>query len=106
MAFEYAKLAQLDELAPDNKTLVLDAVLCDALYKGLIKKGELYPTHIPKVTDLVLSYCYIACECTDLTAAKAEHAAAQCQCRLMHFRASEERVQQASQHFMQLTGVC
>jgi hypothetical protein len=30
-------------------TLVLDALLCDALYKGLIKKGELYPTHIAKV---------------------------------------------------------
>lgn len=49
MAFEYAKLAQLDVMAPGNRTLVLDAVLCDALYKGLIKKGELYPTHIPKV---------------------------------------------------------
>jgi hypothetical protein len=28
---------------------VLDALLCDALFKGLIKKGELYPTHIAKV---------------------------------------------------------
>eukprot|EP00775_Hariotina_reticulata_P004819 gene4819-5066_t len=39
---------QLDTMGPDNKTLVLDAHLCDALYKGLIKKGELYPTHIAK----------------------------------------------------------
>eukprot|EP00878_Enallax_costatus_P022121 GHUV01023459.1.p1 GENE.GHUV01023459.1~~GHUV01023459.1.p1 ORF type:complete len:549 (+),score=212.06 GHUV01023459.1:91-1737(+) len=48
VAFEYAKLARLDATAPDHKTLMLDAVLCDALYKGLLKKGELYPTHIAK----------------------------------------------------------
>lgn len=51
VAFQYAKQEQLDAMAHDNKTLVLDAQLCDALYKGLIKKGELYPTHIAKVTD-------------------------------------------------------
>lgn len=33
-------------------TLVLDALLCDALFKGTIKKGELYPTHIAKVRAL------------------------------------------------------
>lgn len=48
VAFEYVKQAQLDVMAPDNRTLVLDALLCDALFKGTIKKGELYPTHIAK----------------------------------------------------------
>ncbi|KAF6250354.1 hypothetical protein COO60DRAFT_1576296 [Scenedesmus sp. NREL 46B-D3] len=48
VAFEYAKQARLDQTAPDNRTLLLDALLCDALYKGLIKKGQLYPTHIAK----------------------------------------------------------
>jgi translation initiation factor 2D len=45
----YAKQADLEAGAPDNKTLVLDPLLCDALYKGTIKKGEFYPTHIAKV---------------------------------------------------------
>lgn len=34
---------------PMNKaTVVLDATLCDALYKGAIKKGSSYPTEIHK----------------------------------------------------------
>lgn len=49
VAFEYAKHQQLDAMSADNKTLVLDATLCDALYKGIIRKGEFYPTHIAKV---------------------------------------------------------
>jgi hypothetical protein len=40
---------QLDGGAPDARMLLLDPVLCDALYKGIIKKGEIFPTHIAKV---------------------------------------------------------
>ncbi|KXZ46941.1 hypothetical protein GPECTOR_39g435 [Gonium pectorale] len=47
-AFAYVKHANLEANAPDNKTIVLDPTLCDALFKGLIKKGELYPTHLAK----------------------------------------------------------
>ena len=33
----------------ENKAMVLlDATLCDALYKGAIKKGERYPTEVHK----------------------------------------------------------
>lgn len=32
----------------DKSTVVLDAILCDALYKGAIKKGSTYPTEIHK----------------------------------------------------------
>lgn len=32
----------------DKSTVVLDATLCDALYKGTIKKGSTYPTAIHK----------------------------------------------------------
>ncbi|KAG2496973.1 hypothetical protein HYH03_004979 [Edaphochlamys debaryana] len=46
--FAYAKAAGLEAGAPDNRTFVLNATLCDALFKGLIKKGELYPTHLAK----------------------------------------------------------
>lgn len=52
VAIEYSKQAQLDVTAPDRRTLVLDVLLCDGLYKGLVKKGELYPTHIAKVCGM------------------------------------------------------
>lgn len=32
----------------DKSTVVLDATLCDALYKGAIKKGSTYPTEVHK----------------------------------------------------------
>lgn len=33
-----------------NRTLLLDAALCDGLFKGTIKKGETFPTHLPKAS--------------------------------------------------------
>ncbi|KAG2432033.1 hypothetical protein HYH02_013103 [Chlamydomonas schloesseri] len=53
VAFAYVKAAGLDDPArgaqlPDNRTLQLNPLLCDALFKGFIKKGETYPTHLPK----------------------------------------------------------
>jgi len=32
----------------DKATVVLNAILCDALYKGTVKKGSTYPTEIHK----------------------------------------------------------
>lgn len=32
----------------DRSTVVLDAILCDALFKGAIKKGSMYPSEIHK----------------------------------------------------------
>ncbi len=49
-AFGYVKHAQLEARSPDSRTLELDALLCDALFKGLIKKGDAYPTHLPKAS--------------------------------------------------------
>lgn len=49
VAFAYVKHAGLEEGAPDKKTLVLDPTMCDALFKGLIKRGDTFPTHLPKV---------------------------------------------------------
>ncbi|GLI62284.1 hypothetical protein VaNZ11_004846 [Volvox africanus] len=48
VVFEYVKAAGLEKGAPDNRTIVLNPALCDALFKGLIKKGETYPTHLAK----------------------------------------------------------
>jgi translation initiation factor 2D len=47
----YVRQQGLDTSAPDPRTLVLDPLLCDALYKGLVnvKAGERFPTHIAKV---------------------------------------------------------
>jgi translation initiation factor 2D len=53
VAQAYVREARLEEGAPDNRTLVLDVVLCDALFKGVVKKGELYPTTLAKVGKLV-----------------------------------------------------
>ncbi|KAF8056147.1 Eif2d [Scenedesmus sp. PABB004] len=46
--FDYAAVAGLDAMAPDPTIIMLDPVLCDALFKGVLRKGELFPTHIPK----------------------------------------------------------
>ncbi|KAF1896714.1 hypothetical protein Lal_00034413 [Lupinus albus] len=47
IAFEYIEKQNL--VKPTNKSIVvLDAILCDALFKGVIKKGTTYPTEIHK----------------------------------------------------------
>ncbi|KAJ9522745.1 hypothetical protein QJQ45_019848 [Haematococcus lacustris] len=46
--FAYVKAAGLGEKSCDPQSLQLDVLLCDALFHGLIKKGELYPTHLAK----------------------------------------------------------
>lgn len=38
LAFAYVKAAKLDEGTPDPRVITLDVTLCDALFKGLIKK--------------------------------------------------------------------
>ncbi len=35
MAFAYVQHAELTKNAPDDKTIVLDPYLCDALFKGV-----------------------------------------------------------------------
>jgi translation initiation factor 2D len=49
-ALRYVAQARLEEGAPDGRSIVLDALLCDALFKGVIntKKGELYPSVLAK----------------------------------------------------------
>lgn len=47
IVFKYVEKENL--VKPTNKsTVVLDAILCDALFKGAIKKGSAYPTEIHK----------------------------------------------------------
>lgn len=47
VAFKYIEKENL--VKPTNKAIVvLDATLCDALFKGAIKKGSTYPTEIHK----------------------------------------------------------
>lgn len=47
IVFKYVEKENL--VKPTNKsTVVLDAILCDALFKGAIKKGTAYPTEIHK----------------------------------------------------------
>ncbi|CAL0303466.1 unnamed protein product [Lupinus luteus] len=47
IVFEYIEKQNL--VKPTNKSIVvLDAILCDALFKGVIKKGTTYPTEIHK----------------------------------------------------------
>eukprot|EP01018_Ginkgo_biloba_P024480 Gb_22708 [translate_table: standard] len=47
IVFSYVEKENLVKL--DNKAMVvLDAILCDALYKGTVKKGTTYPTEIHK----------------------------------------------------------
>jgi translation initiation factor 2D len=49
VAQAYVKAAKLEEGAPDPRTLVLDVALCDGLFKGVVKKGDTFPTTLPKV---------------------------------------------------------
>lgn len=47
VVFAYVEKENL--VKPTNKSIVvLDAVLCDALFKGAIKKGSMYPSEIHK----------------------------------------------------------
>lgn len=47
VVFKYVEKESL--VKPTNKAIVtLDATLCDALYKGAVKKGSTYPTEIHK----------------------------------------------------------
>eukprot|EP00271_Cylindrocystis_brebissonii_P015461 TRINITY_DN38362_c0_g1_i1.p1 TRINITY_DN38362_c0_g1~~TRINITY_DN38362_c0_g1_i1.p1 ORF type:complete len:719 (+),score=126.68 TRINITY_DN38362_c0_g1_i1:240-2396(+) len=47
VVLEYAKLHRLEN--PRNRAMVvLDPVLCDALFKGNVKKGTAYPTDVAK----------------------------------------------------------
>lgn len=47
IVFKYVENENL--VKPTNKSIVvLDAILCDALFKGAIKKGSTYPTEIHK----------------------------------------------------------
>lgn len=47
IVFQYVEKEKL--VKPTNRSVViLDATLCDALYKGAIKKGSTYPTEIHK----------------------------------------------------------
>ncbi|GMH37190.1 hypothetical protein BSKO_05063 [Bryopsis sp. KO-2023] len=48
IGFQYAAKADLDRGQPTRQHIVLDPTLCDALFKGLIKKTEIYPTHVKK----------------------------------------------------------
>ena len=41
----YAAATGLDRGAPSKAHVVLDPHLCDALFKGVLKKGDAYPTH-------------------------------------------------------------
>ena len=41
----YAAAKGLDRGAPSKAHVVLDPHLCDALFKGVLKKGDAYPTH-------------------------------------------------------------
>uniref|UniRef100_A0A7S3QT49 SUI1 domain-containing protein n=1 Tax=Dunaliella tertiolecta TaxID=3047 RepID=A0A7S3QT49_DUNTE len=46
-AFAYVQKEQLT-CPSDPGSIQLDVTLCDALFKGIIKKGELFPSHLPK----------------------------------------------------------
>ena len=45
VAEAYCDLADLAAGAPSRAHITLDAVLCDALFKGVLRKGDPYPTH-------------------------------------------------------------
>ena len=46
IVFRYIEKENL--VKPTNKSMVVDAILCDTLFKGAIKKGSSYPTKIHK----------------------------------------------------------
>ncbi|CAI9117185.1 OLC1v1018531C1 [Oldenlandia corymbosa var. corymbosa] len=47
IAFQYVEKENLVK-PTDKSRVILDGALCDALFKGAIKKGSSYPTEIPK----------------------------------------------------------
>ena len=48
VAEAYCDLADLTKESPSQSHITLDAVLCDALFKGVLKKGEPYPTRLKR----------------------------------------------------------
>ncbi|XP_019152138.1 PREDICTED: eukaryotic translation initiation factor 2D [Ipomoea nil] len=54
IVFQYVEKERLVK-PTDRSVVILDATLCDALYKGAIKKGSTYPTEIHK-KDLGLTF--------------------------------------------------
>ncbi|XP_010247737.1 PREDICTED: eukaryotic translation initiation factor 2D [Nelumbo nucifera] len=48
IVFRYVESQHLAKGGLDKAIVVLDATLCDALYKGTVKKGSSYPTEIHK----------------------------------------------------------
>ncbi|GAQ79177.1 eukaryotic translation initiation factor SUI1 family protein [Klebsormidium nitens] len=47
LVMQYVQEQNLEKPS-DRTTIVLDAPLCDALYKGKVKKGDTYPSEVPK----------------------------------------------------------
>jgi len=66
VGFAYVKHANLENSAPDAKTIVLDVILCDALFKGLVKKGEPFPSTLPKadLREALMRRCGAQCRIT------------------------------------------
>lgn len=54
IVFQYAEKENLVK-STDKSLVILDATLCDALFKGVIKKGSTYPTEIHK-KDIGLTF--------------------------------------------------
>lgn len=48
VAVRYAVTANLAAGASSPSHILLDTLLCDALYRGVLRKGEKYPTEMPK----------------------------------------------------------
>jgi translation initiation factor 2D len=48
VAEAYCDLADLTKESPSRSHITLDTVLCDALFKGVLKKGEPYPTRLKR----------------------------------------------------------
>eukprot|EP01024_Parvocaulis_polyphysoides_P026900 TRINITY_DN2446_c0_g3_i3.p1 TRINITY_DN2446_c0_g3~~TRINITY_DN2446_c0_g3_i3.p1 ORF type:complete len:304 (+),score=50.91 TRINITY_DN2446_c0_g3_i3:47-958(+) len=48
VAFNYIQQNELDKKIDDPRRVLLDPTMCDALFRGLMKKGEIYPTDIEK----------------------------------------------------------
>mmetsp|Transcript_15257 Transcript_15257/g.46101 ORF Transcript_15257/g.46101 Transcript_15257/m.46101 type:complete len:494 (+) Transcript_15257:1164-2645(+) len=48
VAVRYAQAARLEQKASSPSHILLDPILCDALYKGILKKGTPFPTELPK----------------------------------------------------------
>ena len=48
VVWAYVSAAGLENGAPSRGHVMLDPTLCDALFKGVLKKGDVYPTHMLK----------------------------------------------------------